>query len=212
MNMRYHIFRLSFVACVFSVLGACFGTTPSSRFYTLAQRESRGYSVDNVLDVIVKVGPVSIPSYIDRRQIVTRNGQNMIEIAEYERWGGSLDDEITQVLVNNLSERMATKGITVVPWRSITLADAPTVYRIPVSIDRFDGVPGGNVVLKATWGLVMKNGKQEKVLIARDSSIIEAVGGKGYDALVAAMGKAVERLGKEIADRLPEVGGGQKPK
>jgi len=88
----------------------------------------------------------------------------------------------------------------VVPWRSVTLADAPTTYRIPVSIDRFDGVPGESIVLSAFWAVIMKMDKQENVLVARESMISEAVDGKGYDALVAAMGRAVERLGKEIAD------------
>lgn len=212
MNKRKRIVWLPIIVCVFTVLGGCFGTSPSSRFYTLTQRESRGSSADRVLDVVVKIGPVNIPSYIDRRQIVTRNGRNMIEIAEFERWGGSLDDEIIQLLVKDLSERLATKRVTVVPWRSIALADAPTVYRIPFSIDRFDGELGGTVVLKASWGLVLKEGKQEKVLAARESTINEAVVGKGYDALVAAMGKAVERLGKDMADIFPATGGGEMPK
>jgi hypothetical protein len=45
----------------------------------------------------------------------------------------------------------------------------------------------------------MKKDKLENVLVARESMISEAVDGKGYDALVAAMGRAVEKLGKEIA-------------
>ncbi len=212
MNKRNRKVWLPLIVCVFTVIGGCFGTSPSSRFYTLSQRESRGSSADRVLDVLVKIGPVSIPSYIDRRQIVTRNGQNMLEIGEFERWGGSLDDEIIWLLVNDLSERLATRKVIVVPWRSIALADAPKVYRIPFSIDRFDGELGGTVVLKASWGLVLKDGKQEKVLVARESTIHEAVGGKGYDALVAAMGKAVGRLGEEMADVILAAGGGEKPK
>jgi len=212
MNKRNRTVWLALIVCVFTVLSGCFGTSPSSRFYTLSQRESRGSSADRVVDVLVKIGPVSIPSYIDRRQIVTRNGQNMLEIAEFERWGGSLDDEIVWLLVNDISERLATRRVIVVPWRSIALADAPTVYRIPFSIDRFDGEFGGTVVLKASWGLVLKDGKQEKVLVARESTINEAVGGKGYDALVAAMGKAAGRLGKEMADVILATGGGEKPK
>jgi len=109
--------------------------------------------------------------------------------------------------VNDLAARLAGKGITVVPWRSVTLAEAPTIYRIPLSIDRFDGVLGGTVVLNATWALVVKKDKQEKVIMARESSISEAVGGKDYEALVAAMGKAVDRLGEEMADGLLTVAG-----
>ncbi|MRR57282.1 MAG: membrane integrity-associated transporter subunit PqiC [Deltaproteobacteria bacterium] len=200
MNRRNRIVCLLGAVVMIAVLGGCFGTSPSARFYTLTPRESRGISAVEGLDMVVRVGPVSIPSYIDRRQIVTRNGRNQIEIAEYERWGGPIDDEILRLLVNNLSGSTATKGISVVPWRSVTMADAATIYRIPVSIDRFDGVPGESVLLSAFWAVVSIKDKQENVLVARQSMIREAVDGKGYDALVAAMGRAVERLGNEIAD------------
>lgn len=188
-------------------LGGCFGSSPSSRFYTLPPHENRGASIAEGTEVVVRVGPAGIPSYLDRRQIVTRNGRNGIVIAEYERWGGSLDDEIIRLLVNDLAARLAGKGITVVPWRSVTLADAPTAYRIPFSIDRFDGVPGGTVVLNATWAVIVKKDKQEKVVMARESAITESTAGKGYDALVSAMGQAVKTLGKEMADGLQSVAG-----
>ncbi len=202
MNMRYRIVCLLGAIGIVAMLGGCFGSSPSSRFYTLTPLESRGISAVQGVDVVVRVGPVSIPSYLDRRQIVTRNGRNGIEIAEFERWGGNLDDEIIRLLVNDLSDLLAGKGVSVVPWRSTELFDAKTVYRIPFSIDRFDGMLGETVVLNAAWAVVMKKDKQENMLIARESTIREGVGGKGYDALVAAMGKAVERLGKEMADGL----------
>ncbi len=207
MNTRKRIISTLVAIGVTAFLGGCFGSSPSSRFYTLTSHEFRGGSVDEGTEVVVGVGPVGIPSYLDRRQIVTRNGRNGIEIAEYERWGGSFDDEIIRLLVNDLAARLAGKGITVVPWRSVTLAESPTVYRIPFSIDRFDGVLGGTVVLNATWAVFVKKGKQEKVIMVRESSITETVAGKGYDALVSAMGTAVKNLGKEMADGLQSVAG-----
>jgi uncharacterized lipoprotein YmbA len=213
MYLRKRIVCMLGAAGMVAVLSGCFGTSPASRFYTLTPGESRGVSAEQGVDVVVRVGPVSLPSYLERRQIVTRNGRNGIEIAEFERWGGSLDDEIIRLLVNVLSQRLAGRGISVVPWRSTDLVDAPTVYRIPFSIDRFDGKPGETVVLNASWAVVMKKDNRENVLIARESSISEAVGGKGYDALVTAMGKAVERFGKEIFDSIAAQRGnvGMKP-
>jgi uncharacterized protein len=200
MNRRNRMICLLGAAGMVAVLGGCFGTSPSSRFYSLTPQECRGISAVQGVDVIVRVGPVNIPSYLDRQQIVTRNGRNGLEIAEFERWGGSLDDEITRLLVNDLADRLAGRGISVVPWRSTDLIEAPIVYRIPLSIDRFDGVPGGSVVLNASWAVIMKKDKHENVLVARESTICEALAGKGYDTLVAAMGKAVDTLAEEIAD------------
>jgi len=198
MNMRVSM-RVVMAVAVSALLGGCFGSSPSSRFYTLASGEVREIPSSERMEALVRVGPVSMPSYLDRRQIVTRNGLNGIEIAEYERWGGSLDEEIIRVLVNDLSVRLADRGIYVAPWSSVSLAEAPVVYRIPLGIYRFDGIPGEVAVLETTWAVVMKKEKLEKVIVARESTIIEMVARKDYDALVAAMGKTVERLGNEIA-------------
>lgn len=202
MDMRNRFVCLLSAVGVVVALNGCFGTSPSSRFYTLTSQESRGISAAQKVDVIVRIGPIIIPSYLDRRQIVTRNGRNGIELAEFDRWGGNLDDEIIRLLVNDLSERMAAKGIAVVPWRSSDLIDASTIFQIPLSIDRFDGVPGETVVLNASWAVVLKKDKQENVLIAYESTISETVGGKGYDNLVAAMGKTLRGLGKEVAESI----------
>jgi uncharacterized lipoprotein YmbA len=152
--------------------------------------------------VIIRVGPVTLPSYLDRRQIVTRSGQNEIDLAEFDRWGGSLDEEITRLLVISLTRQLASKGITVVPWSSVNLANAPLLYRIPVNLSRFDGALGETVVLNASWGVLFKKDKEENPLVIRESMITEVVGGNDYASLVAAMGKVVERLGKEIAESI----------
>lgn len=209
MNTRNRIACLLGTVALVAVLGGCFGTSQSSRFYSLTPRETQGMATADKLDVIVRVGPVGIPSYLDRRQIVTRSGGNVVELAEYDRWAGNLDDEVTRLLVNNLAARLAMKGISVVPWQAITLAEAPTAYRVPVAIDRFDGTLGGTVVLNASWAVIGKKDKQESTLLARESTITEAVEGKDYPALVSAMGKALDRLGGEIGagfDTLVDVG------
>jgi uncharacterized lipoprotein YmbA len=184
------------------LLGGCFGSTPPSRFYTLSPREDTGISASGGVSVFVRLGPVNLPSYLDRRQIVTRSGQNEILLAEYERWGGSLDDEITRLLVNGLTVRLAPKGIAVAPWTSVPMAEAATLYRIPISIDRFDGAPGETVFLNATWAVIKKKDRGENPLVVRESTITEKVAGTDYASLVAAMGKAVDKLGNEIAESL----------
>jgi len=50
--------------------------------------------------------------------------------------------------------------------------------------------------------VVEKRDKQEKYLFTQESAITEDVAGDGYEALVAAMERAVGKLGREMADRL----------
>ncbi len=209
MTILRSVFILLMVASLSATLAGCFGTSPQARFYTLAPAESRGTSETTGLEKIVAVGPVTIPEYLNRKQIVTRSGRNEIIIAEFDRWGGSLDGDITNVLVASVASRLGSMRIAVVPWRFAPVAVAQAGYRIPVNVMRFDGTPGEKVVLNATWSVYAKGEKQEDSLFATESTIIENVNGRGYDALVAAMGKAVESLGNEMADRIKKIVAGR---
>jgi uncharacterized lipoprotein YmbA len=194
------------------LLTGCFGTSPTSRFYTLTPQDRPAAPFARASALEVSVGPVEIPRYLDRRQIVTRSGRNEIVLAEYDRWGGYLGDEITGLLVADLAKRLAPMGFAVLPWRSTPVAAINTNYRIPVRVSRFDGSPGGSVVLTASWSLIKQLDKKEETIIAMESTIIEEVTGKDYGALVAAMGTAVERLGKEMSDSLVAAVEAKKPK
>jgi uncharacterized lipoprotein YmbA len=188
-----------------AMLSGCFGTSPPTRFYTLSPSEKLGGSSAPGLETVVTVGPIQIPGYLDRRQIVTRSGQNGIVLAEFDQWGSPFSGEIMNSLVDGLSARMAPARVVVLPWRSTSPAGLRTAYRIPVIIARFDGTRGGTVVLNATWTVLKEQDGGEKRLFARESTITEEVKGKDYDALVAAMSRAVGKLAGEIADRVAPI-------
>ena len=108
----------------------------------------------------------------------------------------------TRVLVTGITERLASLHIAVLSGKFPATSDTWRVYRVPVKISRFDGVQGGTVVLNAVWGAVEKRDKREKYLFTQESAITEDVAGNSYEALVAAMGRAAGKLGREMADRL----------
>jgi len=181
-------------------LTCCLGTSRPARFYTLQPLDAAGGPAPTSPETTLAVGPVELPDYIDRPQIVTRSGSNELVIAEFERWGGALDRQIDGALVGALRGRLAPSAIAVVPQRSVVRPGTP--YRVLVSVTRFDGAPGQSVILQARWELrVRKDGKEESLGV-RDQSVVETVEGSDYDALVAAMQRAVVRLGQQMGDGL----------
>jgi len=198
----YRFIFFPLVACHICLLAGCFGTSLPTRFYTLSPPENGGAPAPAAYDAVLAVGPVNIPNYLDRRQIVSRTGQNGIVLAELDQWGGSLDDEITRVLVTGIAERLGSLHIAALFGKFPAMADTGRDYRIPVKVSRFDGVRGGTVVLNVVWSVVEKRDKQEKYLFTQESAITEDVAGDSYEALVAAMERAVGKLGREMADRL----------
>jgi uncharacterized lipoprotein YmbA len=203
-RQRFIIFAV-IVGGLTAMLSGCFGTSPPTRFYTLSPPEKRGGSITPGLDTVVTVGPIQIPGYLDRGQIVTRSGQNELVLAEFDQWGSPLDGEIMGSLIANISERLAPAHIAVLPWQSARPTGLRSAYRIPVVVGRFEGTPGETVVLNSTWTVLAKEDGEEKNLMARESSITETVKGKSYDDLIAAMGRAVGKLGAEIADAVAPV-------
>jgi uncharacterized lipoprotein YmbA len=71
---------------------------------------------------------------------------------------------------------------------------------VAVSISRFDGTPGRSVVLQGRWELRVHREGREESLGMKAASVVEQVDGPEYDALVAAMQKALVRFGDQMAD------------
>jgi uncharacterized lipoprotein YmbA len=185
-------------ACAMSLaLASCLGTSRPSRFYTLAPLQIRNGQGGTPPDATLAIGPVEIPESIDRPQIVTRTGANELVVAEFDRWGGSLDSEISGALVATVRDRLASQQIAVAPWRSAILSGVGPSYRAAVSLSRFDGVPGQSVVLQGRWELIGQSGES---LGVREATVTEKTDGAGYDALVAAMQRALVRFGQQMAD------------
>ena len=66
---------------------------------------------------VVAVGPVAIPDYLDRPQILTRSGPSELQLAEFERWAGSLEKDVSRVLAENLSTLLEKDHVIVLRSR-----------------------------------------------------------------------------------------------
>ena len=202
--MRRHVlFRITifFIGIAAFLISGC-GTSTPSRFYTLSSLRSAEpgqQPAGGSAGTVFRIGPVDIPDYLDRPQIVTRTGRNELSIAEFDRWGGSLKNDVSRVLIENLSSIFIAGKATFVPWKQY----APGAYRVPLCISRLDVTPGGNLFLKAQYSIIDKDGKT--VVVIRESSIIRPVDGAGYNVVVAAVSDALADLSREIAAAMRSV-------
>jgi uncharacterized lipoprotein YmbA len=143
--------------------------------------------------VAIGLGPIELPKYLNRPQIVTRVSPNEVEFAEFHRWAASLNNDFSSTLAQNLSNLLATDRVAVYPWTSRT----PVDVQVKIKVIRFDGQLGKSVVLETAWALFGKD--TAKPLLSRGSTINEAVGAKGYKGLVEAQSRAIAGLSREIA-------------
>ena len=197
--MKNDLFRLR-VVIIFStlwlVLSGC-ASSPTPRFYLLSSLEATSQEMKPSAEercFSIGIGPINIPDYIDRPQIVTRGAPIEFKLAEFDRWGEPVKDNLKRVLAKNLSILLCTKTIAFFPWRG----GIPIDYRIEMDVFRLDGSLGGNVSLEAWWMIFSGDGK--KMLIAKKSTFTEAVGGQDYKSLVGAESRALGTLSREIAE------------
>ncbi len=144
--------------------------------------------------VTIGVGPVIVPSYLDRSQIVTRTSADQVELSMFHRWAEPLADGIARILAEEIGARVPSERIVMFPWRG-TVARA-IQYQVVVAVVRFDGRPGGDVTLDTRWRILGRDGDE---LAFRRSTVVEAAAGPGYERMVAAMARALVALGREMA-------------
>lgn len=186
----------------------CFGKSQSSRFYALsamAHTAAGSLSDSPARDAAIGIGPVKIADYLDRSKIVTRTGDNRLELAEYDQWAGSFEDNLTQVMADNIGFMVPTERISLYPWPT----SLPIDYQVVLDIVRFDGRLGETVDLVVRWRLMA--GGEKDVLAIKRASIRETVNGADYAALVAAQSRALATLSRQIADTIQAISRNRPP-
>lgn len=162
-----------------------------TKFYALSPADVPTASGDSKLKL--GIGPVKIPRMISRPQLVVRTEQHQINVLEQHQWGGSLKEEVAQIIIDNLSANLGTEQVEQFPWKKAFKPD----YQVRVRIERMDGIPGGEVVLKARWWLRKGNAPTDQ--LAEYSTYRVQTADKSYPAYVAALSKTLAQLSTEIS-------------
>ncbi len=190
----------SIVVSVLAVLAlsAC-ATPPQERFFTLAAQTPAAQGTGTAgpgattATFSIVVGPVTVPDMVDRPQLVLRSSQNRVEIVEQARWAAPLKSEIPRVIAEHLSLALAGARTSTSDQRAAAVSD----YRVLVDIQRFDSVPGVGATVQALWSITSPG---RDPLTGR--SLATEAAGPGYEALVAAHGRALATISQDIASAI----------
>ena len=170
------------------------GSTAPAKYYTLsALPRPPAATAAGRPHRVVGIGPVTVPDFLDRPQIVTRVGENKLALSEIHRWAGRLKDEFARVLAEDIALTLGSDRVFVFPRAT----DMEPSHRVEVDVLRFEGEFGKEVVLSARW--VLSSEPARETLVARQSLIREPVSSSEYDALVTAQSRAIASLSREIA-------------
>lgn len=188
------------LALLLPVLAGCFSSR-SSTFYLLSSMEPDQPNRYGGMfpEITVYMKPVKFPEYLDRPQMVVREGNYKLQFSEYNRWAEPLKYNFTQVLIDNLNKRIA-------PGRVIEFTKAVRImpdYQLSIEVLRMDTMANQVVELKVNWNLLQQQNGAELRDYSNEFSI--PLEGSGFESAVKAQSKAVSLFADQVAETLLDI-------
>ncbi|MGD1026123.1 PqiC family protein [Candidatus Binatus soli] len=150
-------------------------------------------------DFAIGLGPIKLPPYLDRQEVVTRAAPNRLELSKDARWGESLQNGFTNVMARDLAAQAGTRRVIIFPWYNTTHID----FQVQIDVYRFETDGQGNAQLSAKWTILDSTGKN--ILYTAESNLTQpSKPGDTTDA-AAALSRTVGDLSGQIANMLRQV-------
>ena len=178
-------------------LAGC-GTSPPSNYYTLSPADIP-YSPDADGSIVLGIGPMRVPEYLERPQIVTRRGNQALKVDDFNRWAEPIGDVQYRIIASNVDALL--KDVMVISYPYGRLADYH--YRLVGRVDRFDMDLSGETVLQVHWGIAHADGS---VAVRAQRSEYTSTGGDPDDpgSVAKAMNSCLEQFSRDIARQFAE--------
>ena len=178
--------------CLTLLLGAC---VSPDHFYTLNTLPDGARAALSSPLLHVRLD-VTVPSLVDRSEMVVSTADNGVTILDHERWAVPLSDEVTQTLGRDLERRRA--DVLIADRRFDQKGSTPAFVK--VDIVRMLAQRGRRAHVEAHWRIVDATEGMDEL----GGDIFEtAVEGSGYAAIAGAYSRALSELADRIAAQLP---------
>jgi len=183
------------VVCAVAVACSLGPKEDPSRFYVLSSA-AEVVPESRIGEAYIGVGPVNVPVYLQRPQLVTRVSDNKVELREYHRWAEPLDEAIIRVLTENMTRTLGTETIVGYPWYT------PSVLHgsVSLAIERFETDSAGVAHLRARW--ILRRGAAGDIYTSGETTIEEVPAGPDTRDEIAALSRLLARLAEQLADAI----------
>jgi uncharacterized lipoprotein YmbA len=178
-----------------------------SRFFTLSPllqpEPERAKTSGAASGISFGVGPVTLPGYLDREEIVVRVAHNRLRLLESDRWAEPLDANIARVISQNIAHFVRAERIHAYPWP----IDRRPVYQIEIDVLRFEADAEHQARLSTRW--LVRNTRSKDRILFRETRLARPVHGRSTEASVAALSETLAELSREVAAAIQEMDGTQ---
>lgn len=178
-------------------LSACSGGGAANKvnYYLIDPVPGADIPLEGEWKLAIEILDLHIPQYLQRFQLVTRDGDNRLRLSQSSQWAENLRKNLLRTLAANLATRLSTIDIGTPLNRSASMPD----YRLHVHVTRFERDADGRVRLTGRWQIADANEKDLGMFYA-ELSAERGVSAGGYDQAVADM----QTLFGEFCDRIAQ--------
>lgn len=182
-------------------LAAC-GSTPPSRYFSLSPTVAVA-EPEPGSTVALGLGPIRMPDYLERTQLVTRGAGQELSVHQYSRWAEPLSKSFHRILAVDVDN--SVDGLIVVgfPWDFDAVAELD--YRLLGDVTQFEADQSGRVILDVQWGVVELDTNERVVLPRRTRYETRAASAGDPASITSAMNEALGELGRDIASEMRAV-------
>ena len=182
------------------LLVAC-GSSPPVRYFSLSPMDSAlGQDPDDA--ITLALGPLRMPDYLNRSQIVTRAGGAEIQVDEFSRWAEPLRLALHRVVSADVDGLL--DGVIVIAFPYDSMVRPQVDYRLLGDVIRFDADQSGRVVLELQW-TITDTDSEVAVPIHRSRYEARAATADDPAAVAVAMNNALASFSRDIASEMDAV-------
>lgn len=188
---------LLFCASLPLLLSACASSSPV-RYYSLHPIDHEFIPApDDAL--MLGLGPLRMPDYLNRSQIVRRGTNAEMRVDEFSRWSEPLATALLRTVSANVDNLLP--GVVVVMFPYGPVVRDQVNYRLVGDVNRFEADDQGRVVLEVQWAIASTDG-DVIVPVRRNRYQTPASSVNDPGAVVTAMSDALAEFSRDIASRL----------
>ena len=148
----------------------------------------------------VAIGPIIIPTYLQRTGIVTRVDENRINASVSHTWGEPLEAGVARLLAEKVAKDTGWNRIARQPWPFPGFPD----LRVAVEIINFEYEQAEEkIFLVARWTVL--EGQRSSAKLLRSHIFEQAIEDDDFSTIVNGMSEMVLDLGAEIALDIEEL-------
>ena len=189
--------HLAIMICWLALTGCLGGPSGPTNFYMLSPLSpSQVGTAAASAEGRIRIGLVTVvvPEYLNRNEIVVNLDNTVYRLAEFNQWAEPLNDNLTRVLEENLTNLLRGDSIDVFLASDSSI---PADYRLEVDVLRLDGNLGGQVALISQWALLET--EEGGLILMRRSEYQELAADQTVKELVLAQSRVIENLSRDIA-------------